>query len=451
MTYASQSVTGYNATPPDDDGSETTENQVKWSTIKTKLGDPLKTAIENVNTEMVAHAATRFGNSVETFSTTITFDGNDEGTIQKFTGASATTATLPSAATVGAGFVIGVRNGGTAVLTLDGNSSETISGSLTFALQIGQGVVLVSDGTNFEIAASSAPQGGFLSTGFAMPFLGSTAPAGWVALDRSSIGDASTGADDESAENEALFNHLHAEYSDTECPVLEASAGWQTVESVAFGADTITITGHGLLSNAKVVLIDGGGATAPGGLLFNRVYYVVTATSDTFKLSATDGPGSAVNITSNGSGTMKIAEVSKGTAASDWSAGKILILEDWRGRAPFGYGTGEDGSGGTLTARGLGDRGGAETHTLTAAQMPSHSHVMFHSESDFSATTALGSNSDVVSERGGAAADERYQLRRQSSAYSADTQDRGVTKTAGSGSAHNNMPPFVIANWCVKK
>ena len=43
--WSTVSVSGYNSSPPSDDGSTTTANEVKWSTIKTKLPDPLKTAL----------------------------------------------------------------------------------------------------------------------------------------------------------------------------------------------------------------------------------------------------------------------------------------------------------------------------------------------------------------------------------------------------------------------
>ena len=50
MAYTSQSApSSYNQSPPADDGTQTAANQVFWATIKTKLGDPLKTFIENVN------------------------------------------------------------------------------------------------------------------------------------------------------------------------------------------------------------------------------------------------------------------------------------------------------------------------------------------------------------------------------------------------------------------
>lgn len=58
--YTSVTISGYNSNPPSDDGAQTASNQVKWSTIKTKLADPIKTLAEGVNSA----AQTAFGNVV---------------------------------------------------------------------------------------------------------------------------------------------------------------------------------------------------------------------------------------------------------------------------------------------------------------------------------------------------------------------------------------------------
>lgn len=52
MAYTEVSVSGYNASPPPDDGSAGADNEVTWSGIKTKLADPLKTAIDSTQTNI---------------------------------------------------------------------------------------------------------------------------------------------------------------------------------------------------------------------------------------------------------------------------------------------------------------------------------------------------------------------------------------------------------------
>lgn len=62
------------------------------------------------------------------------------------------------------------------------------------------------------------------------------------------------------------------------------------------GTDLITLASHGFAANQKVVL---SGSVPPGGLSFATTYYVITDTSNTFKLAATSG-GAAIDITSSG-------------------------------------------------------------------------------------------------------------------------------------------------------
>lgn len=49
--YDSQSISGYNSSPPADDGSEVASNQVSWAKHKDKLADPIKTLSEAIDTE----------------------------------------------------------------------------------------------------------------------------------------------------------------------------------------------------------------------------------------------------------------------------------------------------------------------------------------------------------------------------------------------------------------
>lgn len=49
-TYNEVSIVGYNANPPEDDGTQASSNEVSWAKHKSKLGDPVKTAIEGTQT-----------------------------------------------------------------------------------------------------------------------------------------------------------------------------------------------------------------------------------------------------------------------------------------------------------------------------------------------------------------------------------------------------------------
>lgn len=57
IDYTNTTVTGYNTSPPVDDGTVSEANRTRWQTIKEKLADPLKTAIGSIDTQ----AETSFG------------------------------------------------------------------------------------------------------------------------------------------------------------------------------------------------------------------------------------------------------------------------------------------------------------------------------------------------------------------------------------------------------
>lgn len=58
MSYSPVTVSGYNSSPPSDDGATDSSNRVTWAGIKTKLGDPIKTAVESINSNVVSAIAT---------------------------------------------------------------------------------------------------------------------------------------------------------------------------------------------------------------------------------------------------------------------------------------------------------------------------------------------------------------------------------------------------------
>jgi len=105
------------------------------------------------------------------------------------------------------------------------------------------------------------------------------------------------------------------------------------------------------------------------------------------------------------------------TAAADWAAHKKIAFPTIPGRVPL-----VAGSGTGLTARTKGDKGGAETHQLTAAEMPSHTH---NSQGPSGAVANTGS-----------------------------AVQAGITwlatSSAGSDTAHNNMQPWFGINFFIK-
>lgn len=145
--YTTQSISGYNQSPPEDDGSQVSTNEIKWSTHKTKLGDPLKNLAEAINTETLAAFGLTFGQTISTHSSPYTVVAADRGKFLSVTGT--TTITLIAVASAGDGFPLAIINTGTGVVTVDGSGAETINGAATVTLNPGNSILLNTQGTSW--------------------------------------------------------------------------------------------------------------------------------------------------------------------------------------------------------------------------------------------------------------------------------------------------------------
>jgi hypothetical protein len=92
-----------------------------------------------------------------------------------------------------------------------------------------------------------------------------------------------------------------------------------TNSNVDTSTDTITVTGHGLANGDAIVLTADAGSTLAGGITSGTLYYAANITTDTFQAStAADGSGIA-NLTSAGSGNMRLR----------YAAGKLVWVGDY--------------------------------------------------------------------------------------------------------------------------
>lgn len=100
-------------------------------------------------------------------------------------------------------------------------------------------------------------------------------------------------------------------------------------------------------------------------------------------------------------------------------------LPDLRGRSPLGVNTDPFGTG--LSNRNIAAKDGAETHTLTVAEIPSHAHT-YHTDDNAPVPSVGGSNG----------AEDDGQAKQAMSSYT------------GGDQPHNNMHPFLVLYFIIK-
>jgi len=124
-----------------------------------------------------------------------------------------------------------------------------------------------------------------------------------------------------------------------------------------------------------------------------------------------------------------------GTTFGVGNGSTTFHVPNFQGRLPIGVGT---SSATGATAWALAEAGGEETHTLTTAEMPAHSHAELFN-------TGSGSNNsgDYPFGRDDSGQNVRGDSTNDNSAVS--------NQNTGGGNAHNNMSPVMGINFIIKK
>ena len=110
-----------------------------------------------------------------------------------------------------------------------------------------------------------------------------------------------------------------------------------------------------------------------------------------------------------------------------------FALPELRGRASL-----HEGNGPGLTPRTIGAKSGAERVTLTAQQIPQHTH---HAK----VNNAAGNSSDPTGRAPANTTALGVQI------YNATVNQNGAVTDGGTGGGqgHENMQPYLVINWCI--
>ena len=106
-----------------------------------------------------------------------------------------------------------------------------------------------------------------------------------------------------------------------------------------------------------------------------------------------------------------------------------FALPDLRGRTPIHVGSGHT----------LGERGGEQAHTLSIAELPTHTHVAQATSAN--ATTAIPANTLLL------ATSVNYEAYRP--ATNLVSLNPATVSSVGGSQAHLNMQPFLTLSFCI--
>ena len=176
----------------------------------------------------------------------------------------------------------------------------------------------------------------------------------------------------------------------------------------------VSWSGNGFKDGDPVIFTTTG--ALPTGLTAGTTYYVKTPLANSFNVAATPGgTGITFGGSQSGTHTATVAPFGVGDGATTFN------VPDMQGRTPIGSGTGSG-----LTERAVGATGGEQTHLLTTAEMPSHTHTI--NESTYTGVgnqVAVGVNPVAFS-------------------------GNASTNSAGGGGSHNVLQPYLVFNYYIK-
>lgn len=204
--------------------------------------------------------------------------------------------------------------------------------------------------------------------------------------------------------------------------------GWSAWKKIALAETVDAVASSVTALTNRVVTLE---AVTPAQVGFTgeiRMYAGTTAPSG-WRIC----DGSTLNRT--GSGAALFAVI--GTTYGVGNGSSTYNLPNFKGRVPVGLDAAQ------TEFNALGVSGGAKTHTLTEAQMPSHTHVQnphTHVMQGNGALTDGSSGTAYVVQNG-----TFYGFRTDQ-----PDQTTAVNQATGGGQAHNNLQPYLTINYIIK-
>lgn len=113
-----------------------------------------------------------------------------------------------------------------------------------------------------------------------------------------------------------------------------------------------------------------------------------------------------------------------------------FALPDLRGRAPISAGQGPG-----LPTYTLGEQAGLPTHTLITSEMPAHQHTLSCNADDATQGSPVNRYPATPNVAAGGSAVNAY--------AASPNSNLAPTGAVGGSQPHNNMPPYLVLNYCI--
>lgn len=152
--YTSQSISGYNSSPPPDDGSQTSANKVEWAKHKTKLADPIKTLAEAINSQITNAVNTVYLWTATGITSSATI-AESQHSRSVFT---TDDLTLPDPGTLESGWHIFAHNAATGNIGIYATATNGIDAANSVTLRPNEGVMVFNTATAYFTTGRSISQ-----------------------------------------------------------------------------------------------------------------------------------------------------------------------------------------------------------------------------------------------------------------------------------------------------
>jgi hypothetical protein len=146
--------------------------------------------------------------------------------------------------------------------------SKLATGALPTAITVATANIL--DGNVTLAKLVTAVQQALLPVGAVQAFARSTAPAGWLSANGNTVGSASSGATNASADYSALFAVLWDNWSNTDLPILD-SAGAASTRGASASAD-FSANKRLPLPDLRGIFVRGSGEQTISGVTYNKTF-----------------------------------------------------------------------------------------------------------------------------------------------------------------------------------